>query len=110
MSVRRNYELRDGALSALHFGNTNEPLRLVLLHANGFNAQSYRAVLEPLGVHSVAFDMRGHGHSRGLPQPPNMLNWHVFRDDCVEFFERYLPGLTDGSVVLAGHSLSLIHI
>ena len=101
---RQNYPLRDGTLSALHFGDTSTPARLVLLHANGFNAQSYRAILEPLGVHAIAFDMRGHGHSRGLPQPANISNWHIFRDDCVEFFERYLPGLTDGRVVLAGHS------
>jgi pimeloyl-ACP methyl ester carboxylesterase len=86
----------------------SEPVRLVLLHANGFNAQSYRAILEPLGVHSVAFDMRGHGQSRDMPQPMNMPNWHIFRDDCVEFFERHLPELTDKPVVLAGHSFGAV--
>ena len=91
---RRSYTLRDGELSTLHFGDTSEPLRLVLLHANGFNALAYRTLLEPLGVHSVAFDMRGHGQSRAMPQPKNMANWHIFRDDCVEFFERHLPDLT----------------
>jgi len=104
----RTYSLRDGPLSALHFGNIAEPVRLVLLHANGFNAQAYRAVLEPLGVHSVAFDMRGHGQSRDMPQPLNIPNWHIFRDDCVEFFERHLPDLTDGRVVLAGHSFGAV--
>jgi len=104
----RTYPLRDGTLSALHFGNTSEPVRLVLLHANGFNAQAYRAVLEPLGVHSVAFDMRGHGQSRDMPQPMNMPNWHIFRDDCVQFFERHLPELTDEPVVLAGHSFGAV--
>jgi len=104
----RTYPLRDGTLSALHYGNMTEPVRLVLLHANGFNAQSYRAVLAPLGVHSVAFDMRGHGQSRDMPQPMNMSNWHIFRDDCVEFFERHLPDLTDESVVLAGHSFGAV--
>ena len=84
-------------------------VRLVLLlHANGFNAQAYRAVLEPLGVHSVAFDMRGHGQSRDMPQPMHMKNWHIFRDDCAEFFERHLPELTDGKVVLAGHSFGAV--
>ena len=107
-SKHRKYALRDGTLSALHFGNTSEPVRLVLLHANGFNAQSYRSVLEPLGVHSVAFDMRGHGQSRDMPQPMNMSNWHIFRDDCVEFFVRYLPDLTDEPVVLAGHSFGAV--
>lgn len=101
---RQTYTLRDGDLSALHFGDTSEPVRLVFLHANGFNAQSYRAVMENLGVHSVVFDMRGHGQSRKLPQPMSMPNWHIFRDDCVEFFDRHLPSLTEGPVVLAGHS------
>ena len=105
---RRTYTLRDGDLSALHYGDTSEPVRLVFLHANGFNAQSYRSVLEPLGVHAIAFDMRGHGASRSLPQPLNIPNWHIFRDDCVEFFERHLPDLTDGPVVLAGHSFGAV--
>ena len=107
---RQNYPLRDGTLSALHFGNMSEPVRLVFLHANGFNAQSYRTLLERLGVHVVAFDMRGHGQSGEMLQPSNIPNWHIFRDDCVEFFERHLPELTDGRVVLAGHSLGLCRV
>jgi len=101
---QRSYALRDGMLSALHFGDVTSPARLVFLHANGFNAQSYRAVLSDLGVHAIAFDMRGHGQSRDMPQPLNLVNWHIFRDDCVEFFNRHLPVLTEGPVVLAGHS------
>jgi len=66
---RRTYALRDGTLSALHFGPTSEPVQLVFLHANGFNARSYTQILSKLGVHVVAFDMRGHGHSREMPQP-----------------------------------------
>ena len=108
MIERRSYAFRDGELSALHFGNMSEPVRLVLLHANGFNAQSYSSLLEPLGVHAVAFDMRGHGQSRTMPQPMNMSNWHIFRDDCVEFFDRHIPNLTDGPVVLAGHSFGAV--
>lgn len=105
---RQNYALRDGELSVLHFGNMSEPVRLVFLHANGFNGQSYRAIFESLGVHVVAFDMRGHGHSRKMPQPMNIPNWHIFRDDCIEFFERHLPSLTDDRVVLAGHSFGAV--
>jgi len=104
----RSYSLRDGELSALHFGDMSEPVRLVFLHANGFNARSYRAILEPLGFHSVAFDMRGHGGSRAMPQPLNIPNWHIFRDDCAEFFETHLPNLTDGPVVLGGHSFGAV--
>jgi len=105
---RYSYTLRDGELSALHFGDMSEPVRLVFLHANGFNARSYRTILEPLGFHSVAFDMRGHGGSRAMPQPLNIPNWHIFRDDCAEFFETHLPNLTDGPVVLGGHSFGAL--
>ena len=105
---QQKYQLHDGELSALHFGDTSTPVRLVFLHANGFNAQSYRGLFTQLGVHSVVFDMRGHGQSRGMPQPIDIPNWHIFRDDCVEFFERYLPDLTDGRVVLAGHSFGAV--
>jgi len=85
--TRRSYTLRDGDLSVLHFGDT---------------------FLQPLGVHAVAFDMRGHGESRHMPQPLNIPNWHIFREDCAEFFERHLPNLTDGRVVLGGHSFGAV--
>jgi len=105
---RQLYPLRDGNLSALHFGDSSKPVRLVFLHANGFNAQSYRAVMERIGAHAVVFDMRGHGESRHMPQTPDLPNWHIFRDDCAEFFDRHLPDLTDGPVVLGGHSFGAV--
>ena len=109
---RRTYQLRDGTLSTLHFGNVSAPVQLVFLHANGFNAQAYRAVIEPLchdpKFHAIVFDMRGHGESRDMPQPFNIPNWHIFRDDCVEFFDRHLPDLTDHPVVLGGHSFGAV--
>lgn len=105
---RRTYPLRDGTLSALHFGRTANPLKLVFLHANGFNAQAYAQILGPLGVHAVAFDMRGHGQS-ALPTDVRALTgWQIFRDDCVEFFDRYVPDLAPGKVVLAGHSFGAV--
>jgi pimeloyl-ACP methyl ester carboxylesterase len=105
---RRSYTLRDGDLSALHFGDTSAPVRLVFLHANGFNARSYRVIMQAVGVHAVVFDMRGHGDSRAMPQPKNISNWHIFRDDCVAFFDRHLSKLTDGPVVFAGHSFGAV--
>ena len=105
---RQNYPLNDGDLSVLHFGNLSEPVRLVMLHGNGFNGQSYRAALETLGVHAIALDLRGHGHSRDLPQPDDLASFHIFRDDLIAFFEAHLSKLTDGPVVLAGHSLGAV--
>ena len=101
---RRAYAVPGGHLSALHFGRTTNPLKLVFCHANGFNAQSYRAVLEPLGVHAVALDMRGHGLT-GLPtDAENLRNWHVFAGDIAAFFDAHVSR----PVTLAGHSFGAV--
>lgn len=97
---RRFYDLRDGSMSAVHFGDTCQPPRVVFANANGFNGQSYRSILEPLGVHAIALDYRGHGMSE-LPTPVRSLkNWQIFADDVAEFFDRYV----DSPVLLGGHS------
>ena len=97
---RRSYDLPDGQMSAVHFGRTSNPLKLVFLHATGFNAFAYKTLLEPMGVHAVALDMRGHGMS-SLPADPRALrNWYPLRDDIAYFLSHYV----DKPVVLAGHS------
>lgn len=101
---RQSYKLKAGTLSTLHFGNLNEEIRLVFLHANGFNAQTYRKILEPLSVHSVAIDLRGHGKTTLPYDPETLRNWHIFRDDIVEFIETYVKG----DFVMAGHSLGAV--
>lgn len=103
--LRKDYAIDGGALSAVHFGDSAAPLRLVFLHANGFNALSYRAMLQPLGVHALAVDLRGHGFTR-LPADPKALdNWHIFKRDITAFFKRYV----DRPVLLAGHSLGAVN-
>ena len=98
---RRFHELKDGQISAIHCGDQTQPIKLIFLHANGFNAQTYRHILNELPVHSVSLDLRGHGLS-ALPIPSEPLfNFNIFRDDVIEFIERY----TDGPFMIAGHSL-----
>jgi len=88
-------------MAALHFGPTDQPIKLIFLHANGFNAQSYRRILEALDIHAIALDLRGHGFST-LPVPDGPFsNFHLFRDDVIRFMDRYI----DGPIMLAGHSL-----
>ncbi len=101
---RRTYDMLDGSLSAIHFGRTSNPLKLVFCHANGFNAQSYRAVLEPLGVHAVALDLRGHGQTELPTDPERLKNWHIFADDIATFFDLYVPA----PVILGGHSYGAV--
>ena len=102
--TRRDYDLPDGTLSAVHFGQNSNPLKLIFIHANGFNAMSYRALLQPLGIHAAALDMRGHGFSKLPASPDDLTSWHIFRDDILAFFEGYV----DHPVILAGHSFGAV--
>ncbi len=99
--VRRSYRMGDGEISALHFGNMSQPVRLIFLHANGFNAQTYRAVLAPLSVHTIAIDLRGHGQTTLPYTPARLKDWYLFRDDVLGFID----GQIQGDFILAGHSL-----
>jgi len=101
---RRDYALEGGTLSAWHFGPMQEPIKLVFLHANGFNGLSYRHILQPLGVHAVALDLRGHGFTQLPAHPADLRGWDIFCDDICEFVERYVAS----PVIIAGHSLGAV--
>ena len=102
--IRKSYELCDGRVSAVHFGDMSQPPQLIMLNANGFNGYSYKTILEPLGVHAIALDLRGHGMSELPTDVAGLKNWHIFRDDVAEFFNRYI----DAPIVLAGHSYGAV--
>lgn len=90
-----------GHMSAVHFGDVNTPVRLVFLHATGFHAQAYRTLLENLGVHVVALDLRGHGQTQ-LPTDTNeVASFNTYAKDVTA----YLDAHVSGKVVLCGHSL-----
>ena len=101
---RRAVDLPGGRMSTLHFGRTANPLKLVFCHANGFNAQSYARVLEPLGVHAVALDLRGHGRTTMRADPERLRGWSVFADDIADYFDAHVKR----PVVLAGHSYGAV--
>lgn len=88
-------------MSALHFGDVSKPIGVVMLHANGFNGQSYRHLLEALPIHSVALDLRGHGLTKLPCDRDQLRNFHIFRDDVLAFIEQAV----EGPFVLSGHSL-----
>lgn len=101
---RESFDLPGGTLSALRFGDRTQPPHVVFCHANGFNAQSYRAVLEPLGVPALALDLRGHGLTDLPTDPAALSSWQIFADDIADFFDRYI----DAPVILAGHSYGAV--
>lgn len=97
---RREYDVPGGTMSAVHFGRTSNPLKLIFLHATGFNGYAYKSILEPLGIHAMAIDLRGHGMTE-LPTDIHALrNWHIFRDDVTAFLDAHVKQ----AVVLVGHS------
>ena len=60
-----------GEMAALEFGPQDRAIDVVFVHANGFNAQTYSALLAPLaaGLRVLAIDQRGHGATRLAAEP-----------------------------------------
>lgn len=99
--IRKSAALSDGAISYLEWKSDGPALHFA--HANGFNALTYRTLLEPLTqrLHVYASDLRGHGMTT-LPTPPGLQKgWRIFRDDLIRFVEM----LPQRPLVLAGHSM-----
>jgi len=88
-------------MAAVHFGPVDEPVKLVFLHANGFTGLTYRSILEPLGVHVLALDLRGHGRTT-LPIDDLSMTSHTH---YAKDFGAYLQAHIDEPVIVAGHSL-----
>jgi len=92
-----------GDMAVLDFGDPDRPVDLVFVHANGFNAMTYRSLLAPLAgaLRIWAPDLRGHGRSDLPARPLGRRNWSDHRDDLVAL----LQSLEGPPVALAGHSM-----
>ena len=90
-------------MSVLEFGDPARPVDVVFVHANGFNAQTYRSVLQPLAgaLRIWAPDLRGHGESRLPADPDTHASWDVYARDL----GRLLAGIDGPPPVLSGHSM-----
>ncbi|MFN3815776.1 MAG: alpha/beta fold hydrolase [Brevundimonas sp.] len=95
-----------GALSVMDIGDSARAPDMVFVHANGFNARTYRTLLGPLArkARILAPDLRGHGRST-LPAPPGWRrSWRDLRDDIVCLIDT----LEGPPIVLAGHSMGAV--
>lgn len=92
-----------GDMAVLDFGDANRPVDLVFVHANGFNARTYRTLLAPLAssMRILAPDLRGHGATSLPTTTAGRRNWHDHRDDLIALLDAF-PG---PPVVMAGHSM-----
>ncbi|MBL0968695.1 MAG: alpha/beta hydrolase [Brevundimonas sp.] len=93
----------DGDMAVLDFGDPKRPVDLVFVHANGFNAMTYRSLLAPLAnsLRIWAPDLRGHGNSTLPTRLEGRRNWHDHRDDLTAL----LDTLDGPPVIMAGHSM-----
>lgn len=92
-----------GEIASLEFGPQDRPIDIVFVHANGFNAQTYRTLLSPLAasLRILAIDQRGHGATTLPADPEGRRSWRDLRDDLIGL----LDALDGPPVVLAGHSM-----
>ena len=104
---RRTFSIQSrgqaGELAALEFGDPDRPIDILFLHANGFNAMTYRGVLAPLardfGI--LAVDQQGHGRSPQRSIAEGRPDWLDMRDDLIALLDH----LDLGPIVLSGHSM-----
>jgi pimeloyl-ACP methyl ester carboxylesterase len=96
-------ETGPGEFAYLDFGLPTRPVDAVFLHANGFNARTYRTILTSLAAEFriLALDLRGHGRTRAPTEPDGRKTWLDLGGDVIAF----LDAMDLGSVVLAGHSM-----
>lgn len=100
---RRMIAVPGGQMAAIEFGPADRALDVLFLHANGFNAATYRSILAPLAdrLRILAVDQRGHGRTM-LPAVPYAANvWRGYSDDLLAL----LKALDETPAVLSGHSM-----
>lgn len=103
LSVPVRNRFGEGRMAVLDFGPAERPVDLVFVHANGFNAYTYRQLLSGLAgrLRIWAVDLRGHGHTTLPAKVQGRQNWHDHRDDLISLLETI-----DGPpVALCGHSI-----
>lgn len=92
-----------GEIATLEWGPADRPVDLLFLHANGFNALTYRGLLAPLGKRwrILAPDQRGHGATTLVADPAAREDWSDLAADLVALAE----ATGAAGVVAAGHSM-----
>lgn len=103
-SERLSLKLQGGEVSCLHWraSGIRRPA-MHFAHANGFNALTYRAILERAAdrFEIWASDLRGHGQTTLHADPERHPGWSIYAQDLVSLIER----IGAGPMVLAGHSM-----
>ena len=106
MFERKKLDWGEGETSLIEiFDNTDKP-GFQFAHATGFNALTYKELLEPLsGNFNVrAVDARGHGFTKLKANPQDMYDWKIYCDDLIKSVELFVEK-TQKPIILSGHSM-----
>lgn len=95
---------RGGEAALIEMGPQDRAPDVLFVHANGFNALTYRHLLAPLaaaGRRVLITDLRGHGRSTLPADPEGRESWLIFREDFIALLE----ALGEAPAVISGHSM-----
>lgn len=100
---RLSFDVPGGTMAGIGFGPEAASPDIVFMHATGFNAHTYRAMLAPLGdrLSVWAIDARGHGRTQLPAKVFGYTSWRRHRDDLIALLEKH----ASQPVTLAGHSM-----
>ena len=106
MFERKKLDWGEGETSFIEiFGNADKP-GFQFAHATGFNALTYKELLEPLSdnFNVRAVDARGHGFTKLKADPQDMYDWKIYCDDLIKSVELFVKK-TRKPIILSGHSM-----
>ena len=106
MFERKSLDWGEGKTSFIEiFDNPDKP-GFQFAHATGFNALTYKELLEPLSdsFNVRAVDARGHGFTELEANPQDMYDWKIYCDDLIKSVEIFVEK-TQKPIILSGHSM-----
>ena len=106
MFERKKLDWGEGETSFIEiFDNTDKP-GFQFAHATGFNALTYKELLEPLSdnFNVRAVDARGHGFTKLKANPQDMYDWKIYCDDLIKSVQLFVEK-TQKPIILSGHSM-----
>mgnify|MGYP001170263909 CR=1 FL=1 len=106
MFERNNLDWGEGQVSLIETTDNIKKPGLQFAHATGFNALTYKEILEPLSEHFNirAVDARGHGFTELKANPENMYDWKIYCDDLIRSVEIFANKIGE-PIMLSGHSM-----
>ena len=106
MFERKKLDWGEGETSFIEIFDSIDKPGFQFAHATGFNALTYKELLEPLSdnCNVRAVDARGHGFTKLKANPQDMYDWKIYCDDLIKSVELFVEK-TQKPIILSGHSM-----